>query len=215
MLFLPSRYKWWLLLNKLKLGSVCILYMYTHTIWLESPKYLPFFLLKTAILIWGFSRGSNSKESAFIVGHPYLIPGSRRFPWRWEWLPTPVFLPGDFHRQRSLVSYSPWTCKRARHDWTTKYFCFFILIFCSVSFTTLVIEFAISLHPVTSNIAPGSLTKNTWRGPYCMVWVHSPCCYFQSSMQFCNFQVSLDFGACCHLYCEEMLYALHCFLDHL
>ena len=87
--------------------------------------------------------------------------------------------------------------------------------FCSVSFTTLVIEFAISLHPVTSNIAPGSLTKNTWRGPYCMVWVHSPCCYFQSSMQFCNFQVSLDFGACCHLYCEEMLYALHCFLDHL
>ena len=142
-------------------------------------------------------------------------PWARKIPWRWEWLPTPVFLPGDFHRQRSLVSYSPWTCKRARHDWTTKYFCFFILIFCSVSFTTLVIEFAISLHPVTSNIAPGSLTKNTWRGPYCMVWVHSPCCYFQSSMQFCNFQVSLDFGACCHLYCEEMLYALHCFLDHL
>ena len=25
-----------------------------------------------------------------------------------EWLPTPVFLPGEFHRQRSLVGYSPW-----------------------------------------------------------------------------------------------------------
>ena len=25
-----------------------------------------------------------------------------------EWLPTPVFLPGEFHGQRSLVGYSPW-----------------------------------------------------------------------------------------------------------
>ena len=25
-----------------------------------------------------------------------------------EWQPTPVFLPGKFHRQRSLVGYSPW-----------------------------------------------------------------------------------------------------------
>ena len=28
-----------------------------------------------------------------------------------EWLPTPVFLPGESHRQRSLVGYSPWGCK--------------------------------------------------------------------------------------------------------
>ena len=26
-------------------------------------------------------------------------------------LPTPVFLPGEFHGQRSLVDYSPWGCK--------------------------------------------------------------------------------------------------------
>ena len=25
-----------------------------------------------------------------------------------EWLPTPVFLPGEFHGQRNLVGYSPW-----------------------------------------------------------------------------------------------------------
>ena len=30
---------------------------------------------------------------------------------RREWLPTPVFLPGEFHGQRSLESYSPWGCK--------------------------------------------------------------------------------------------------------
>ena len=29
-------------------------------------------------------------------------------PWRREWQPTPVFLPGESHEQRSLVSYSPW-----------------------------------------------------------------------------------------------------------
>ena len=28
--------------------------------------------------------------------------------WRRKWPPTPVFLPGEFHGQRSLVDYSPW-----------------------------------------------------------------------------------------------------------
>jgi len=28
-----------------------------------------------------------------------------------EWLPTPVFLPGESHGQRSLAGYSPWGCK--------------------------------------------------------------------------------------------------------
>ena len=32
-------------------------------------------------------------------------------PWRREWQLTPVFLPGEFHGQRSLACYSPWGCK--------------------------------------------------------------------------------------------------------
>ena len=36
-----------------------------------------------------------------------FIPWARRILWRREWQPTPVFLPGEFHRQRSLVGYSP------------------------------------------------------------------------------------------------------------
>ena len=28
--------------------------------------------------------------------------------WRREWQPTPVFLPGELHGQRSLAGYSPW-----------------------------------------------------------------------------------------------------------
>ena len=31
--------------------------------------------------------------------------------WRREWVPTPVFLPGKFHRLKRLVGYSPWGCK--------------------------------------------------------------------------------------------------------
>ena len=33
------------------------------------------------------------------------------YPWRRKWLPTPVFLPGEFHGQKSLVGYSSWGCK--------------------------------------------------------------------------------------------------------
>ena len=31
----------------------------------------------------------------------------RKIPWRRAWQPTPVFLPGESHGQRSLVGYSP------------------------------------------------------------------------------------------------------------
>ena len=35
-------------------------------------------------------------------------PWVRKIPWRRKWQPTPVFLPRESHRQRSLVCYSPW-----------------------------------------------------------------------------------------------------------
>ena len=34
-----------------------------------------------------------------------------KIQWRNEWQPTPVFLPGEFHGQRSLACYSPWGYK--------------------------------------------------------------------------------------------------------
>ena len=36
-----------------------------------------------------------------------LIPGSGRFSWRRVWQPTPVFLPGESHGQRSLAVFGP------------------------------------------------------------------------------------------------------------
>ena len=51
-------------------------------------------------------------------GDAGLIPGSGRSPGEGNCNPivTPVFLPGKSHGQRSLVGYSPWSCKRVEHD---------------------------------------------------------------------------------------------------
>ena len=40
-----------------------------------------------------------------------FYPWVREIPGRRDWLPTPVFLPGEFHAQRSLLGYSPQCCK--------------------------------------------------------------------------------------------------------
>ena len=42
-----------------------------------------------------------------------------KVPWRRAWQPTPVFLPGESHGQRSLVGYSPWVHKDSDMiDWS-------------------------------------------------------------------------------------------------
>ena len=55
-----------------------------------------------------FPGGSDSEESAYNAGDLGLIPGLGRFPWRRNWQPTPVFLPGKSHGPWSLVGYRPW-----------------------------------------------------------------------------------------------------------
>ena len=40
-------------------------------------------------------------------------PWVGKIPWRRAQQPTPVFLPGEFHGQKSLVGYSPW----GRKEW--------------------------------------------------------------------------------------------------
>ena len=49
-----------------------------------------------------------------------LYPWVGNIPWRRKWQPTPVFLPGKSHRQRSLLGYSPWGRKRDGHNLATK-----------------------------------------------------------------------------------------------
>ena len=42
---------------------------------------------------------------------PRFNPWVRKISWRREWLPTPVFLPGEFHGERRLVRCNPWDNK--------------------------------------------------------------------------------------------------------
>jgi len=44
---------------------------------------------------------------------PGFDPSVGEIPWRRAWDPTPVFLRGEFHGQRNLVSYSPWDHKES------------------------------------------------------------------------------------------------------
>ena len=65
------------------------------------------------LFVLGFSGGSDGNESACKTGDL-----GWEIPWRREWLPTPVSLPGEFHVQRSWSGYSPWICKEV--DMTTR-----------------------------------------------------------------------------------------------
>ena len=42
---------------------------------------------------------------------PGFNPWIRKIPWRREWQPTPVLLPGESHGHSSLAGDSPWCCK--------------------------------------------------------------------------------------------------------
>ena len=50
----------------------------------------------------------NPPVSAGDIRDTGSIPEVRKIPWRRAWQLTPIFVPGEFHGQRSLVGYSPW-----------------------------------------------------------------------------------------------------------
>ena len=49
----------------------------------------------------------------------WFNPWVGRIPWRRAWQPTPVFLPGESHGQRSLAGYRPWGGKELDTTETT------------------------------------------------------------------------------------------------
>ena len=89
---------------------------------MASFRVVLFGQLLTIMYLLGFPRGSDGKESACNAGDLGSIPGSGRSPWKREWLPTPVFLPGKSHEQRSLVGYGPWGGKESDDEATNTYF---------------------------------------------------------------------------------------------
>jgi len=51
---------------------------------------------------------------------PGFYPLIRKIPWRRKWQPTPVFLRGKSHGQRTLAGYGPWGHKRVGRGLSTK-----------------------------------------------------------------------------------------------
>ena len=71
--------------------------------------------------IFFFSCISKTVQVALVVKNPPDNAGSikrhgfnlwvRKIPRRRAWQPTPVFLPGESHGQKSLAGYGPWDHK--------------------------------------------------------------------------------------------------------
>ena len=62
----------------------------------------------------GFLGGASGKKPACQCRRHKRCgfdPCVRMIPWRRAWQPTPVFLPGESHGQRSLVGSSPYGYK--------------------------------------------------------------------------------------------------------
>ena len=53
----------------------------------------------------------SGKESAYQCRRCRFDPWVGKIPWGRKWQPALVFLPGESHRQKSLVGYSPWSHK--------------------------------------------------------------------------------------------------------
>ena len=88
---------------------------WTELNWTDTVLCLPRILQK-AHTSEGLPRQHSGEESPADAGDARdvgLISGSGRSPGARKWHPTPIFLPGKFHGQRSLAGYSPWGCKES------------------------------------------------------------------------------------------------------
>ena len=60
----------------------------------------------------------SGKQSACWCRRHGFNPWVGKIPWKRKWQPTPVFLLGESHGQRSLAGYGPWGRKRVGHtEW--------------------------------------------------------------------------------------------------
>ena len=71
----------------------------------------------TCTLITGLLWWLSGKESACQGRRCGFDSWVWKIPWRRAWQPTPVFLPGESHGQRSLAGYSPWGHKGSDVTW--------------------------------------------------------------------------------------------------
>ena len=79
----------------------------TSLILVATKKYPPTFLKKETNPVFGLVGKESACQCRRHKRHGF-DPWVRKIPWRKEWLPFTVFLPGESHGQRNLVGYGPW-----------------------------------------------------------------------------------------------------------
>jgi len=97
----------------------CLGYLCLHGHWAIFPLCVCIFtrILFSLCLFVSLSSYNRASQAALVVKNP-PCPCRRRkrrgfhlwvgkIPWRRAWQPTPVFLPGESHGQRSLEGYYP------------------------------------------------------------------------------------------------------------
>ena len=97
----------------------------------------------------GLPKGLSGKESVCQCRRRRrcrFSPHVRKISWLRKWQPTPIFLPGKSHGQRTLVDYSPWGRKELD---TTKQLHLLSLI--SLDFVHLIVYFPEDTHISTLN----------------------------------------------------------------
>ena len=118
-------YSWWIK-TFININSQCmsLVIFYPQIYWsnIDIHQQRPFMRVCTSFHE-SFPGGACGKESVCqcrrCKSHEF-DPWVGKIPWKRKWQPTPVFLPGGFHGQRSLVGYSPWG-HRVGHDWARLY----------------------------------------------------------------------------------------------
>ena len=92
--------------------------MRNNLCFIKSPRIQSSFIA-TVKLTWA-SQVAQSQRIHLLMQETQVGSLGQKIPWRRKWQLTPVFLPGEFHGQRSLTGCSPWGRERVRHNLATK-----------------------------------------------------------------------------------------------
>ena len=98
--------------------------IYIHVYYISEKAMAPHSSTLAWKIPWTEEPGGLQSMGSLRVGYDWAASLSlfAFMHWRRKWQPTPVFLPGKSHGQRSLIGHSPWGRKESD---TTKRFQFF------------------------------------------------------------------------------------------
>ena len=91
---------------------------------LRDSSFVFLLLISNLIPSWsknGLPKWRSGKESTCQCRRHRLNPWVKKIPWRRKWQPTPVFLLGKFHGQRSLTGYIVHGVAKCQKCWESEH----------------------------------------------------------------------------------------------